>query len=134
MSQMSDCPFACTSQADCPDTQFRCVLNSDVTYNTATGTYTKAGAALKVNGNGPEGSLTGETGTNSDSSTTARGTAVGSFTGGRCYQFGIGCFYNQCVGYQDPTERCNNQYPQCAGACEAQCIKCCNGEAPPFMC
>eukprot|EP00884_Botryococcus_braunii_P013227 jgi/Botrbrau1/21905/Bobra.0249s0033.1 len=125
----------CSSvKADCPDTQYRCVLVQDVTYNTKDGTYSKAGFSIGVDAKGPQGSVSGEVGSNSSVRTTARGSYVGSFHAGRCYKFLIGCFAEHCSGYVDPTTSCNTKFPQCAGVCEAECTKCCKGEAPPWMC
>jgi len=118
----------------CPDTQFRCTLTSDVTYDTATKTFSSSGFSAGVDQSGGSASIKGEKGSEGSTVTTSAGTAVGSFTMARCYRFLVGCFYNYCAGYQNPTERCNRDYPQCANRCEAQCTKCCEGQAPPWMC
>eukprot|EP00884_Botryococcus_braunii_P013226 jgi/Botrbrau1/21904/Bobra.0249s0032.1 len=125
----------CSSvKADCPDMQYRCVLLQNVTYNTKDGTYSKAGISIGVNAEGPQGSMSGEAGRDSSVTTTAKGTYIGSFHAGRCYKFLVGCFPEHCSGYVDPTTTCNKRFPQCAGVCEAECTKCCKGEAPPWMC
>jgi hypothetical protein len=121
-------------QADCPDTQFRCVVNSDVILNTQSGTWETVGGSAGVTGDMPMGSVSGSGGSSSGSSSVAKGTEIGSFTMGRCYQFVVGCYYNQCSGNTDPTSKCNKSYDKCANACEAQCTKCCNGETPPTAC
>jgi hypothetical protein len=121
-------------QADCPNTQIRCVLLNDVTYDTYTGTYTKAGVSGGASADGPQASVNANTKSKSGSTTTAKGSYVGSFETGRCYKFLVGCFAEQCRGHVDHTTVCNQRFPACAGACEAQCTKCCNGEAPPWMC